>query len=163
MFRLELVIPSISTVDAAWLAALALLALLVQAVAQPVWLPSWAKKLITVVIALVAGLVYFVVTGQLSDIVNESLQATIIHWFIIVIGFLVAVKALYEFFKPSLTKLETSTTFLSVPAPTADPAISEAVDAVEADDPEVASDEAEPSESAEEGSAGDTPAGTVTA
>ncbi len=97
-----------TTFTAAWIVVLALVALIVQAIAnQPGWTTT-AKRWVAIAIAVVLGTLYMVATGAISVVPVET-QAALVYWFIVVAGIVATGQAVYAFLKPALDKLETTT------------------------------------------------------
>lgn len=98
-------IPIPTTFTAAWIVVLALVALVIQAVAnQPRW-SSNVKRGITIVVAVFLGSVYMVATGAITGI-PVDVQAALVYWFIVVAGIIAVGQAVYNYLKPYLDRIE---------------------------------------------------------
>ena len=97
-----------TTFTAAWIIVLALVALIVQAVANR---PGWSSNLkrgITIGVAVVLGSFYMLATGAIS-VLPTNVQAVLVYWFIVIAGIIAVGQAVYNYLKPYLDKLETHT------------------------------------------------------
>ena len=141
-----------STLAWAWPLLLTAIALvLTSLINQPGW-SAQTKKLVTMIVAGVVGLVYAIASGMIAE-VPEAWSAILTRWLVIAAIILVCGQAVYRFLKTPLTALEavTSPQSASVTNPGADEA--EPGDSTGADeDTEPEADESTEGEDAAEAS-----------